>query len=147
MPLIEQIKKAVETATGLGRPRAADLPALVRARVPRLYRFADDGKTPNNPSLPLVIYRGAVRCSRRGLDPAAIYETLFAANGWHDSWRNSVYDFLHFRTRTHEVLGIARGSARLQFGGDKGRTLSVKAGDVIVLPAGTGHRRLSARAG
>jgi uncharacterized protein YjlB len=54
------------------------------------------------------------------------------------------YDFLHFHTRLHEVLGIARGRARVQFGGDKGRTPGVKAGGVIVLPAGTGHRRLSA---
>jgi len=143
MALIEQIKKAVETATGLGRPDKKELPELVKARAPRLYRFEDDGKTPNNRDFPLVLYRAAVR-RPRGFDPAAIYETLFAANGWKDSWRDGIYGFLHFHTRTHEVLGIARGQARVQFGGDKGRTLTVKAGDVIVLPAGTGHRRLSA---
>lgn len=142
MALVEQVKKAVEAATGLGRPRKQELPRLVTPRAPRRYRFEDDGATPNNP-LPLVIYRNAVR-RRRGLDPAAIYEMLFAANGWTDSWRDGLYDFTHFHTRTHEVLGIARGSARVQFGGVKGRTLTVKAGDVIVLPAGTGHCRISA---
>jgi uncharacterized protein YjlB len=142
MPLAEQIKKAVEAVTGLGRPRKEDLPALVKPRAARRYRFEDDGTTPNNPALPLVIYRGAVG-RRRGLDPAAIFEVLFAAHGWKDSWRDGIYDFLHFHTRTHEVLGIARGEARVQFGGDSGRTFTVKAGDVIVLPAGTGHRRLS----
>jgi len=143
MALVEQIKKVVETATGLGRPDKQDLPGLIKERAPRLYLFEDDGKTPNNADFPLIIYRAAVR-RPRGLDSAAIYEALFAANGWKDSWRDGIYPFLHFHTHTHEVLGIARGQARMQFGGDKGRTFTVKAGDVIVVPAGTGHRRLSA---
>jgi uncharacterized protein YjlB len=42
------------------------------------------------------------------------------------------------------VLGIVRGEALVQFGGDKGCNLTVQAGAVVVLPAGTGHRRLSA---
>jgi uncharacterized protein YjlB len=142
MALVEQVKKAVEAATGLGRPRRPELPSLVKPRAPRRYCFEDDGETPNN-RLPLVIYRDAVR-RRRGLDPAAIYEALFAANGWKKSWRDGLYDFIHFHTRTHEVLGIARGAARVQFGGLKGRTLSIKAGDVVILPAGTGHCRISA---
>jgi len=143
MPLAEQIKKAAETVTGIGRPAADDLAQLVNRRTPRLYRFEDDSKTPNNPSLPLAHYRDVLR-SRRGLDPAALCEELFAAHGWKDSWRNGIYDFLHFHTRAHEVLGVARGEARVQFGGDKGKTLTLRAGDVVVLPAGTGHRRISA---
>ena len=145
MALIEQIKKTLEAATGIARPDKDDLPALIKQRAPRLYRFEDDGKTPNNPAFPLVIYRNAVR-RPRAFDPAAIYEALFAANGWKDSWRDAIYRFLHFHTRTHEVLGIARGTARVEFGGDKGRTLDVQAGDVVVLPAGTGHRRVSSSA-
>src|ERR1700761_5053431 len=77
-------------------------------------------------------------------DPAAIFEVLFASHGWKDSWRDGVYDFLHFHTRTHEVLGIARGWAKVQFGGEDGPVVDIKAGDVIVLPAGTGHQRKSA---
>jgi uncharacterized protein YjlB len=42
------------------------------------------------------------------------------------------------------VLGIARGSGKVQFGGPKGRTLVLRAGDVAILPAGTGHRCLKA---
>jgi len=114
-------------------------------REPELYRFEDDGKTPNNSRLPLVLYCNALS-PPPGRDPAASYETLFAAHGWTGSWRNGIHGFLHFHAATHEVLGIVRGEAHVQFGGDKGRSLGVKAGDIVVLPAGTGHRRLSASA-
>ena len=75
MALGEQIKKAVATVSGLGRPRRQELQKLVKPRAARRYRFEDDGQTPNSPRLPLVIYRGAVQW-RRGHDPAAIYEVL-----------------------------------------------------------------------
>lgn len=143
MAIVGQNKKMVDSATGLARPRAEELMRLVMPRAPELERFEDDGKTPNNPALQLVLYRGAVG-RPRGLDPAAIFEELFAANGWTRSWRNGIYGFLHFHTGTHEVLGIARGRACVQLGGDRGRTIDVEAGDVAVLPAGTGHRRISA---
>lgn len=143
MPLLESAKKIAEQVTGIGRPGKRKASEYVRARKPNLYRFRDDGRTPNNSLLPLVVYLSPVRFSD-GLDPAAIFEDLFASHGWDDSWRNGIYDFLHFHTQTHEVLGIARGRTRVQFGGEKGRSLVVKAGDVIVLPAGTGHRRLGA---
>jgi uncharacterized protein YjlB len=141
MPIVEDIKRTLERVTGLGRPEGRDLLKLTRARKPHLHRFRDDGETPNNPRLPLVLYRTPVMLTD-GLDPAAIFEDLFARNGWGRSWRNGVYDFLHFHTRTHEVLGIARGTVRVQFGGAAGRAIDLKAGDVAILPAGTGHRRL-----
>lgn len=115
----------------------------VKQCAPRLYRFEDDGKTPNNARLPLVLYCNAVE-TPRGRDPAAVCEALFAAHGWVGSWRNGIHGFLHFHARSHEVLGIVHGEALVQFGGDTGCNLTVKAGDVVVLPAGTGHRRLSA---
>jgi uncharacterized protein YjlB len=105
-------------------------------------KLADDGKTPNNPQFPLVVYRSAVALADS--DPAAVFEKLFAKNGWKNGWRNGIYDFLHFHTQTHEVLGIARGHASVQFGGRSGPILEVAAGDVVILPAGTGHQRKSA---
>jgi len=69
-------------------------------------------------------------------------DALFSANGWGRSWRDTIYDFVHYHSQVHEVLGVARGNALLEFGGVKGSRLEVKAGDVAVLPAGTGHRPL-----
>jgi len=106
-------------------------------RSTELRRFADDGRIPNNPSLPLVIYRLALPKSQH---LAKDFETKFAANGWHNSWRNGVFDYHHYHSNTHEVLGVATGEARVCFGGEQGEVLALAAGDVAILPAGTGHK-------
>ncbi|HEY1615075.1 MAG TPA: hypothetical protein VGF97_15420 [Rhizomicrobium sp.] len=143
MSLIENVKKTIEHTTGLGRPSDSQLKSLIRPCEPVALRFKDDGRTPNSPQFPLLLYRSAFGFLP-GLDPAAIIEEIFAHNGWKGSWRDGVYPFLHFHTATHETLGLARGKARIQFGGSKGQTMDLKAGDAMVLPAGTGHRRMSA---
>ena len=145
MAILEDVKKLAGQATGLGRPRPRDLPTLVRARQPGTFRFTDDGSIPNHPRWPLIRYPGAVRMAK-SFDPAAIFEALFEQNGWSESWRNGVYDYLHYHSGIHEVMGVARGSAVVQFGGRHGRKLRLKAGDVIILPAGTGHQCFAASA-
>ncbi|BAC52638.1 blr7373 [Bradyrhizobium diazoefficiens USDA 110] len=100
--------------------------------------FEDDGLVPNN-ILPFLVYQGAVK-----LDPEQTIENLFEENGWGGTWRNGVYDYLHYHATVHEVLGVARGSARVRFGGDHGQELQIKAGDVAILPAGTGHQCIKA---
>jgi uncharacterized protein YjlB len=142
MYVVESIKGAVGRITGANKLTPRDLAAHLRRRKPQTIRFQDDGDIPNNP-LPFVLYGGAVALADSA-DPAAIFEQLFAANGWRDSWRNGIYDYVHYHSRIHEVLGIARGQARVRFGGDRGKIVEVKAGDVAVLPAGTGHQCLGA---
>jgi uncharacterized protein YjlB len=90
-----------------------------------------------------VHYREAVTLDAH-FDPAAIFEALFAAHGWGAGWRDGVYDFLHFHSKVHEVLGIARGQAVVRFGGDKGSLIPLTAGDAIIQPAGTGHQCITA---
>jgi uncharacterized protein YjlB len=141
VPLIETIKEQVDKITGWGRPTHRQLDEALRQRKPNVFRFADDGLIPNNPKLPLIIYRGAVRLTNAE-DPAAIFEVLFNRNGWKSSWRDGIYDYVHYHAEIHEVLGIARGQASVRFGGSRGRVLKLKGGDVAILPAGTGHQRL-----
>jgi uncharacterized protein YjlB len=110
---------------------------------PATFVFADDGAVPNN-RLPFLVYRGAIDVARVR-DPAETIEKTFARNGWgHGLWRNGIYPFVHYHSQIHEVLGIAAGSARVRFGGRHGEELQIEAGDVAVLPAGTGHQRVSA---
>lgn len=140
---MKSAKTFVEQMTGWSRPDAAQLMTLVRECKANEFRFADDGFIPNHPRLPLIIYQGAVRLPDE-FDPAAVFEDLFERHGWGESWRNGVFDYPHYHSRIHEVLGIARGHARIQFGGGQGKVIEVRGGDVAVLPAGTGHQRLGA---
>ena len=108
-----------------------------RRRKPLTFVFEDDGLVPNNP-LPFLVYKAAVDVTND--HPEKTIEGLFGANGWGAMWRNGVYDYLHYHATVHEALGVARGSARVQFGGDRGKALEISAGDVAILPAGTGHQ-------
>jgi uncharacterized protein YjlB len=108
---------------------------------PHSFVFADDGLVPNNP-MPLLVYKEAIDVA--GGQPEKTIEGVFGANGWGDMWRNGVYDYLHYHATVHEALGVARGHARVRFGGDRGKEFEISAGDVVVLPAGTGHQCLSA---
>ena len=110
---------------------------------PLTFVFEDDGLVPNNP-MPFLVYKGAVDVAND--HPEKTIEGLFGANGWGEMWRNGVYDYLHYHATVHEALGVARGHARVRFGGDHGKEFEISAGDVAILPAGTGHQCLSASA-
>jgi uncharacterized protein YjlB len=114
------------------------------ATEPLTFAFAGDSSVPNNPRLPVLLYRGAVDVAA-ARDPESAIEQIFMANGWgHGLWRDGIFPHTHFHSATHEVLGIARGTARVCLGGAHGEEVEIEAGDVVVLPAGTGHQRLSA---
>jgi uncharacterized protein YjlB len=100
--------------------------------------FADDGDIPNN-TLPLILYRGAIDVASG--DPAVAFETLFAAHGWGGMWRDSIFDFHHYHSTAHEVLGIARGTVEVRLGGPVGKMFALHAGDAVLIPAGVGHKR------
>jgi len=107
------------------------------------HRLAANGAIPNHPRWPLLVYPGAVAIA--GDDPAAAFEELFDRNGWPAAWRNGVYPFHHFHCDAHEALGVYSGEVTAQFGGENGVVITARPGDVIVLPAGTGHKKLSSR--
>lgn len=107
---------------------------------PVSFVFADDGLVPNNP-LPFLLYKNAIALNGQ---PEETIENLFAANGWGQMWRAGIYDYLHYHATVHEVLAVARGRAKVRFGGDQGEEFEIRKGDVAILPAGTGHQCLSA---
>jgi len=106
------------------------------------YLLADDGLIPNHPTLPLLVCQDAL--SLVGRDPAAVAEETFRGNGWGGLWRNGIYPFHHYHSTAHEALAVVQGWARVQLGGEQGIMLTASAGTVLLLPAGTGHRRLDA---
>lgn len=107
------------------------------------HHLAPSGAIPNHPHWPLLLYPSAVAIE--GSDPAAAFEALFERNRWPAAWRNGVHPFHHFHSTAHESLGIYSGEVTVQFGGEGGVVVTARPGDVIVLPAGTGHKKLSSR--
>jgi uncharacterized protein YjlB len=100
---------------------------------PETHSFEDDGAIPNSRLL-VLIYHGV-----DAANDASRCEELFAGHDWVPDWRDGIYSFHHFHSIAHEVLGIVAGSATVKLGGPSGRSFEIGPGDVLVLPAGTGH--------
>ncbi len=99
--------------------------------------LADNGTIPNS-RLPLLVYHKAVDVAAEG--PLALIEATLRAHGWGGGWRNGIFPYHHYHSTAHEVLVAYRGSARVQFGGEAGIVASVAPGDVVIIPAGVGHK-------
>lgn len=97
---------------------------------------------PNNARLPVAIYRSVLTSD--GNDLAERFEAMFADNSWPPDWRDGVFDYHHYHSTAHEALGVFAGTAMLELGGPSGKRVEVVAGDALMLPAGTGHRCVSA---
>jgi len=50
-------------------------------------------------------------------------------------WRNGVYGFHHYHSKTHEIPGVYGGSARVKLGGEKEKTWDMNYGKPGELPA------------
>lgn len=99
-------------------------------------KFKDDGKIPNSP-LPLLIYKNVFSEEKADAD---FIKKHFADRNWSNSWKNGVYDYHHYHSNTHEVLGVYSGFATIQFGGENGEKISIEEGDAVAIPAGVSHK-------
>src|SRR5436309_338392 len=94
--------------------------------------IAPQGYFPGNPYYPLLIYKKALADMNES--PRAIQLRL-EKNNWCDSWIDSIYDFHHYHSKTHEVLVIISGDCQVQFGGENGLIDTVNQNDVVIIPA------------
>lgn len=104
------------------------------------YLLPPSGPIPNNSRFPLLVYASAfpvnVTSSR--------IRDHFHANHWGNSWVNGVFSYHHFHSNAHEVLGCFSGEATIRFGGEDGPAITLTAGDAVLIPAGVGHKKLTA---
>jgi uncharacterized protein YjlB len=101
----------------------------------------EDGNFPNS-GLFLLIYKDAIKLP--GEEASTIFKKIFESNDWKNSWLDGIYDYHHYHSITHEVLGVYQGNANVHFGGPDGIFEDVIKGDVIIIPAGVAHKCNSA---
>lgn len=107
-----------------------------------IHPLPDGGWCPNNPACPVLVYRGMSEGDPEAM--ARSFEETFAAHGWPPAWRYTIFDYPHYHSTSHEVIGVFRGSARIRLGDTVGLTVELQAGDVVLIPAGVSHQRLNA---
>src|SRR5215213_3915721 len=93
-----------------------------------------------NSKFSVLIYKNAINLPRQKNKASEIVQAIFARNGWKNSWRNGIYDFHHYHSNTHECMAVTMGTATVMLGGVNGKKVELGQGDVIILPAGTGHK-------
>lgn len=97
-----------------------------------------------NSHLPVLIYRAAVQSDEGSTSLSKKFEAIFKENNWRNNWEDSIFDYHHYHSNTHEVLGISEGSVEVQLGGPGLDTHQLHAGDVLIIPAGVAHKRMHA---
>ncbi len=106
--------------------------------IPQHY-LRDDGVFPNS-SLAVLHYVGVLQLPPHN---PGIAEVVFAHRGWTNSWRNGIYNYHHYHSTSHEVIGIYAGMCGVLLGGDSGVQLRLAVGDVLIIPAGVAHKCIS----
>ncbi|KAL4946395.1 hypothetical protein BDV06DRAFT_208694 [Aspergillus oleicola] len=109
--------------------------------MPNTYYLPRTEHTPNNP-LPVLHYKNVLPYPRTEEEVTK----FLTANKWTKRGTWGAIWVSHFHPNSHECYGIFQGSSTLLLGAagedgteNVGLRVTVHTGDVIVLPAGTGH--------
>ncbi|KAL2863192.1 cupin domain-containing protein [Aspergillus lucknowensis] len=110
------------------------------AAQPEIY-FCEPTRYVPNSQLPVLVYRDVLS---KPYDEETI-QTQLEGNRWLKGGIWGAIPRHHFHPNTHECYAVFQGSSTLLIGAgplddiDKGQTIHVKVGDVIILPAGVSH--------
>jgi uncharacterized protein YjlB len=100
----------------------------------------ENGTFPNNSRLPVLIYKGVLELPDE--EPEKVIEHIFESNKWSNAWTNGIYDYHHFHSIAHEVLGVCCGYCYVMLGGPDSKKFTLEKGDVIIIPAGVAHKNI-----
>lgn len=92
-----------------------------------------DDSIPNNARYALLLYKNVIKQKESPLD-------ILSKNNWSNAWRGGIFPTHHYHSNTHEVLIVVSGKATVQLGGELGPHVDIQQGDVIIIPAGFGHK-------
>lgn len=108
----------------------------------KIFQFLikQNGFFPNNAALPVLLYKGALHLPDEDKDE--LVKEVFQQNGWGNNWVDGIYDYHHYHSTTHEVLGVIQGKCTVLLGGERSIKQVLEEGDVLVLPAGVAHKNL-----
>lgn len=98
---------------------------------------------PNN-SLPVLYYENALDEVFDDSYSADEVIEFFKNNGYEHGWKNGILNRHHFHSNAHEALACTKGKVTVQLGGPNADMYTLRKGDVILLPAGTSHKKLKA---
>jgi len=105
----------------------------------KAFSIEENPPFPNHP-LPVLYYPNALNELLEKSDSAEAVLAFFSDNGYSNGWVNGIYDYHHFHSNTHEVLGCIAGRSTVQLGGPDKDEYPFSKGDVILLPAGVAHK-------
>ena len=136
----ETAKSTLEQLTGIGRPSRREAGAHKRKAWPS--RFGDDGLVPTILGCPLFTIGAPWTSGALRIPPPYLNGSSRTTVGAEAGATVSTTTYTTILACT-KCWGGER-QARVRFGGDKGKTVHLKPGDVVILPAGKGHQALSA---
>jgi uncharacterized protein YjlB len=106
---------------------------------PKEIYLKDDNIFPNS-YLPALLYKGVLELPF--LFPGHHVADIFSKNNWTNSWKSGIFQYQHYHSVTHEVLGVYEGETTVLLGGENGTKVNLEKGDVLVIPAGVAHKNL-----
>lgn len=108
--------------------------------------IAENAPYPNN-SFPILYYEDVLSDEIGENYNADDVLQFFENNGYNNGWTDGIMERHHFHSTAHEAMACTKGEVRVQLGGPNGDLYTLRAGDVMLLPAGVSHKKLDATQG